>query len=169
MPSEKELDLLLAAKLEAEPEFLHWFVGFTKFADRGAVFKSCRSNHPWGTHPFPVEDPATGEKRSSNRQSETDVLLVLQDNEGGLFGVHIENKLGTGKFTKLQPEMYPHRAEHWINNPRYGGYVDFDIVLLAPEAFLKRHPDQASLFPHFVSHEAVAKFIPQFGVANAAS
>jgi hypothetical protein len=169
MPSEKELDLALASALESDPKFLDWLVSHTTFSGLGATFHSCRSNHPWGTHPFPAKDALTGEPVSSTRQSETDVLLIVRDREDRLLGVHIENKIGSGKFTQLQAEMYPYRAAHWVDNPRYGGYVAFDTVLLAPEDFRQRNAAQAALFGSFISHESVAHFIPLFGSAAGAA
>ena len=169
MPSEKELDLALASALESKPGCLSWLLGHTKFADLEAVFHSCRTDHPWGTHPFPVTDPITGQTAVLDRQSETDILLVVKDRRGRLLGVHIENKIGSGRFTTLQPEMYKHRAVHWIGNARYGGYVDFDTVLLAPEAFQRRNLDEAALFGCFISHESVGHFIPLFHGAKGAA
>lgn len=162
MASEKELDRALAAELESNPAFLDWLVSQTKFSGCGAVLHSCRSDHPWGTHPFPTTDPTTGESITTKRQSETDVLLVVSDWDGQLLGLHIENKMGAGKFTDLQSEMYAHRAAHWIGNPHYGGYADFDTVLLAPEAFRQRNTAQAAHFGCFISHEAVGQYIPLF-------
>ena len=123
----------------------------------------CRSNHPWGTHPFPAEDLVTGAIQTTQRQSETDVLLIVTDEANRIIGLHIENKVGSGKFTSAQPEMYQHRAEHWIRNARYGNYSEFDTVLLAPVAFRSRHESQAGCFGCFIAHEEVAKFIPLFG------
>ena len=165
MATEKELDRALAVELETNPKFLEWLISQTKFAGCGAIFQSCRANHPWGTHPFPGVDPVTGKSITTKRQSETDVLLVVVDRDGRLLGLHIENKIGAGKFTDLQPEMYAHRAAHWIGNPRYGSYADFETVLVAPEVFQQRNAEQAALFGCFISHEAVAKYIPLFGNA----
>ncbi len=169
MATEKEFDCALAAELESNPTFVDWLVSHTKFSGRKATFVSCRADHPWGTHPFPCVDPNTGESITSNRQSETDVLLVVSDQDGQLLGIHIENKMGTGKFTDLQPEMYAYRAAHWIGNSRYGGYKDFDTVLLAPDAFRQRNASQAALFGCFISHEAVGQHIPLFQQAKGAS
>ena len=162
MPTEKELDRALAAELESSPAFLGWFVSQTKFAGCGAVFRSCRANHPWGTHPFPITDPTSGESFTAKRQSETDVLLIVAHRDGQLLALHIENKVGAGKFTDLQPEMYAHRAAHWVGNPRYGNYADFETVLLAPEAFQRRNAAQAAHFGCFISHETVGHYIPLF-------
>lgn len=162
MATEKELDRALAAELEANPSFLDWLISQTKFSDCGATFRSCRADHPWGTHPFPNIDSGTGKSVTTRRQSETDVLLVVADRDGKLLGLHIENKISSGKFTNLQPEMYAHRAAHWIGNPRYGGYADFETVLLAPKAFRERNAAQAALFGCFISHESIGQHIPLF-------
>jgi hypothetical protein len=169
MATEKELDRALAAELESNSAFLQWFVSQTKFAGCGAAFRSCRADHPWGSHPFPSADSVTGECVTAMRQSETDVLLIVSDRDGQLLGLHIENKIGAGKFRDLQPEMYAHRAAHWVGNSRYGGYADFETVLLAPEAFQRRNTAQAALFGCFVSYEAVGQFVPLFRHASGAA
>jgi hypothetical protein len=169
MATEKELDRALAAELESNPAFLDWLISHTRFSGCGAAFHSCRTDHPWGTHPFPSTDPATGQSITAKRQSETDVLLVVSDRDGKLLGLHIENKVGAGKFTELQPEMYAHRAAHWIGNPNYGGYSDFETVLLAPKAFQQRNTAQAAHFGCFISHEAVGDYIPLFRRASGAA
>jgi hypothetical protein len=169
MTTEKELDQALAAELESNPAFLEWLLSQTKFSGSGAVFHRCRVDHPWGTHPFPSFDPATGARITVNRQSETDILLIVSHPSGQRYGLHIENKVGAGRFTDLQPQMYAHRAAHWIGNPRYGGYVDFETVLLAPEAFRQCHSAQAAHFGCFISHEAVGYYIPVFQHASDAA
>jgi hypothetical protein len=161
-PTEKELDLSLSHELTSSADFLQWFLSHTKFANRTSLVKSCPSNHPWGTHPFTVTDPTTGAVIIKKCQSETDVLLILIAQDGETLGVHIENKIGSGRFAANQPEMYKQRATHWIKNPRYGSYTDFDTVLLAPAAFVDRNAAQAKHFGCFISHEEVAAYIPLF-------
>ena len=162
MATEKELDLALKAALESDQTFLEWFISQTKFSGCGAKLVSCRADSPWGSHPFQSTDPATGESTITTRQSETDVLLVVANREGELLGIHIENKVGAGKFTNLQPEMYAQRAAHWLEKPHYGGYVDFETVLVAPDAFRQRNAVQAEHFGCFISHEAVGHHISLF-------
>ena len=161
MATEKELDRALAEELETNPAFLSWFMSHTTFSGSGAVFHSCRSDHPWGTHPFQQAD-GQGQNVVTQRQSETDILLNIRDRNGRILGVHIENKVGAGKFTNFQAEMYPQRAAHWVGNERYGAYEHFDTVLVAPEAFRQRNAEQAALFGAFISHEAVARHISLF-------
>ena len=162
-PTEKELDLALAHELTSSAEFLQWFLSHTKFANRSAVATSCRADHPWGTHPFPATDPTKGAALDTKRQSETDVLLILRAHDGEVLGVHIENKIGSGHFTANQPGMYWHRAKHWVKNSHYGGYTDFDTVLLAPAAFAGKNAAQAKHFGCFISHEDVATHVSLFG------
>jgi len=169
MPNEKELDIALATELASNPAFLNWLVAYTKFADSPVTFHSCRSDWIWGKHPFPTTDPISGITTTSLRESETDVLLLVKDGKGRNLAIHIENKIGISRFTKQQPEMYPHRAAHWINDPGHGSYSDFDTVLLAPAAFQQRNAAQSAIFGCFVSHEAVANFIPLFGEATSAT
>jgi hypothetical protein len=161
--SEKELDQALAAALESNPALVAWILARTKFAGRNLEFHSCRSNHPWGAHPFTSLNRDTGEVEKTRRQSETDVLLLLKNEQDRIVGIHFENKLGSGVFTELQPEMYPQRAAHWVGNPKYGNYEDFDTVLLAPSSFQIRNKEQAAAFGCFVSHEEITQFVPEFG------
>lgn len=162
MVTEKQLDLALAEKLEQLPEFLQWLLARTKFGSREATFERCRTDNPWGKHPFIEEIRETNRTLASVRESETDLLLLLKAADGETLAVHIENKLDTGRFTKDQAEMYEQRAKHWIGNPKYGGYTDFDTMLIAPKAFLELHRDQTQRFGCFVSHEGIALHIPIF-------
>ena len=161
MATEKELDLALKTEFETNPTFLRWFISQTKFAGCESTLLMCRADHAWGRHPFPVTDK-WGVTSIEERESETDVLLIISDKNRTL-SVHIENKLGIGKFTHDQAEMYPYRAAHWRGNPKYGAYTDFETVLLAPEAFRERNVVQASLFGCFISHEVLSEYVPIFG------
>jgi hypothetical protein len=160
--TEKELDKALANALEHDSELVSWIVSKTKFAGRDIEFHGCRSNYIWGVHPFVSKNLETGLEEKTLRESETDVLLLLKDGDR-VIALHIENKLGSGAFTKLQPEMYPQRAEHWKNDEKRGGYADFDTVLVAPLVFKERNAEQAALFGCFISHAEIAAFIPAFG------
>ncbi|MCP4397702.1 MAG: hypothetical protein GY801_10435, partial [bacterium] len=44
-----------------------------------ATYKWSRSDHPWGRFSFEIENPETGEVESITRDSETDVLVVFED------------------------------------------------------------------------------------------
>lgn len=160
-PSEKELDRALADALSTSQPFLQWFLGCTKFASRNAKIVSCRSDHPWGTHPY-VLDCGEAEGVETTRQSETDILLIVKAADEETLGIHVENKVGVGRFTADQPEMYAFRARHWIGNPRYGNYTDFDTVLIAPRGFIERNHDQVLCFGAVLAHEDIAQYVPAF-------
>ena len=160
--TEKQLDTALANALSENQEFLNWFLSHTKFATRSSNFHSCRSDNPWGAHPYSETDEVTGVTETSTRQSETDVLLLVADENNHVLAIHIENKLASGKFTDRQAQMYAQRAAHWVGKPRYGNYSEFETVLLAPQVFKDNNSDLANRFGCFISHEQVAQHIPLF-------
>jgi hypothetical protein len=164
-PTEKQLDAALDEAFKSQTAFAQWFLTHTKFADREATYFWSRSNHPWGRIHFTTVCPLTGTSETSLKESETDVLVVFRAKDGQHIALHIENKIGSGKFTALQPEMYAQRAEQWRGNPKYGTYEDFDTVLLAPRVFQTRNAALSSSFGCFIAHEDVARFIPMFGQA----
>ena len=76
--------------------------------------------------------------------------------------LHIENKLGSGSFTKDQPELSAARAHHWAGKERYGSYVDWQTILMAPQRFLDRLADRAKAYNVVISHEALGEMIANF-------
>lgn len=160
--SEKQLDAALEHAFKSDPEFARWFISKTRFADRSATYHWSRSDHPWGRVAYVVADPKTGAEVSSIKECETDVLVVFKANDGEHIALHVENKLGTGRFTAHQPELYAVRAKQWQGDPKYGSYTDFDTVLLAPRAFIQGNADQARHFGCVISHEELAEYLPQF-------
>ena len=79
------------------------------------------------------------------------------------FALHIENKLATGNFTQLQPELYAARAAAWSGKPKYQNYESWETVLVAPRSFYERFRNDASKFNRFIAHEELADFIDEFG------
>lgn len=90
------------------------------------------------------------------------MLAVFEAPSGRRLGVHIENKIATGRFTQYQPEMYAARGEFWIGKQDYGCYDHWETVLLAPMAFIKRNETEARKFMSRITHEDVALHIPEF-------
>jgi len=162
-PTEKQLDAALEATFKNDPAFVHWFLSKTKFADRGATYFWSRADHPWGTIDYISTNPETGIAETSRKECETDVLLVLHTQDKEAIALHIENKIGSGKFTALQPKLYAPRAEQWKDNPKYKSYKDFQTVLIAPTMLRERNQSQADLFDCFIAHEEIARYIPLFG------
>ena len=106
--------------------------------------------------------------RESGVQSETDILVVLEDvATGERFAIHIENKLANGKFGTKQPELYHERGKDWRHMAKFSNYDDYEVILIAPHFFFDRYPGQSKLFHRYVPHEDIAKFIAEFGSLNA--
>ena len=164
--SEKALDHELALVLRDNANFQQWFLGKTRFANRPSKCVLSRSDHPWTTVTIEVRNAITGEPESIQRQGETDILVVFEDDSGKRFALHIENKLAGGKFTNHQPEGYPKRAEKWVGREEYGNYTEWETILVAPVAFKERVSGQAANFGVYISHEEIAEYIPSFGTCS---
>lgn len=166
-PTEKELDAALESALKDDPAFFAWFLEQTPLDVQGATYHWSRADHPWGTIDFVSLDAGTGLAKTERRECETDVLLVIDVPDGRRCALHIENKLGAGAFTSDQPQMYRQRAEQWANQGKYRNYSSFATVLVAPERFRERQPDQCAHFDCFISHEQLATRLPAFGANDA--
>ena len=162
MHSEKALDLALEEAFKTDAAFCKWFLSKTKAGGDYSEYVWSRSNHPWGKVRLLLPNSQTGALEMVAREGETDVLVVFESSAKHRLGVHIENKLGSGSFTKYQPEVCAARADAWVRNEAYGNYDIWETVLLAPMSFYQRNADEAKKFTNFVSHEEVAEFIPAF-------
>jgi hypothetical protein len=76
--------------------------------------------------------------------------------------LHIENKLATGAFTPNQPEMYPLRAQLWVNKQKYKNYKDWDTVLVAPSSLTQKFAADAAKFCAVITHEEIADHVEAF-------
>lgn len=160
--TEKELDRELDKALAGSAEFADWFLARTSFAgNRGARVWS-RSDNPWGRIPMQVSDPVTRTIETVVKESETDILVVYQLDNGTRVGLHIENKVGLGKFRPNQADFYAQRARAWAGVEKYGNYSAWGTVLVAPEGFRGRFPEESAKFDAFISHEDIAQFVPLF-------
>jgi hypothetical protein len=104
------LDQELEKAFRDNADFRNWFLSRTRFAGRATSYVPSRSDHPWGKFPIELPNPETGVSEIVNKEGETDVLVVLESNEKVRIALHIENKLGSGRFTKFQSELYQARA-----------------------------------------------------------
>ena len=160
--SEKELDRALDEALALSPEFADWFLSHTSFAGSRATRVWSRSNHPWGRLPMQVLDPETQSTETLVKESETDIIVVYELDDGTRVGLHIENKVGLGTFRPNQADFYAQRARAWVGVEKYGSYSQWGTVLVAPEAFRARFPEDSAKFDAFISHEDIARFVPLF-------
>jgi len=149
--SEKTLDRLFEIAFRDSREFRQWLLKQTKFADRPLRLVLLRADHPWY------------QSKATKRQSETDILAVLEDERDGTrVALHFENKTWTGKFEVDQPALYHERARDWIGVSKWGNYCDYETVLVAPRVFVDRNEAAAALFDRHIAYEELADFIPEF-------
>ena len=161
MLSEKEIDPLIERAFNESPDFVTWFLSKTSYKNVNAKCVWSRSDHPWGKIAFEYEDPKTGGISEIVRDSETDVLVVLESEQGKRFAFHIENKLADGSFTLYQPEMYKPRARAWLKSSKHGLYTEFETVLFSPIAFYKKNMEAARKFDRYITYEEASIFIPE--------
>lgn len=163
--TEAQLDSALAKSLISDRDFARWFLAQTRFSGEQATCVFCRSDNPWGRVQFQWGDPVDGELVDLSRDCETDVLAVFETTNQRRLAVHIENKLAGGSFTPYQPELYQARLQQWKHRPKLGSYDDATSVLVAPLEFFKRWKAKAELFEGFISHEDLARHLPEFGAS----
>ena len=160
--TEKDLDKALDEGFKHSSEFSKWFLSKTRFSKLNATYNWSRSDNPWGRFTFDVDKKENGKIEQITRDSETDVLVIFEDELNNKFALHIENKLANGKFTQYQPEFYSKRAEAWANNEKFGNYTDFETVLVAPIEFYKNNFRASQYFDKYVSYQEVAILLPEF-------
>ena len=166
MTTEKQLDLVLAKRLQDDEKFRAWLLSKTL---KGALYSRLvvlRADNPWGRVRTILPNPATGALEVVVREAETDVLAVFEGASGRRLALHIENKLAGGRFTPYQPEMYATRAEAWRMVEKYGNYDEWETILIAPLSFKARNEDDARKFMSFIAHEELAEYEPAFGAAS---
>jgi len=161
MLTEKQIDPIIENAFKESSDFVQWFLSKTKFNGSIAKCVWSRSDHPWGRFTFKLPELDTSEEKEIIRDSETDVLVVLEDTNSKRFAFHIENKLAEGHFTLYQPDMYKMRAEAWLEIEKFGNYIDFETILFAPLAFYKNNIEAAKPFDRYISYEEASIFIPE--------
>ena len=165
-PTEKELDISLEENFKSSKEFGNWFLSKTKFKNLELDYVWSRSNYPYGKSEVTVLNTVTGLTELTSKEGETDVLVVFQGPDQIRVALHIENKLVSGRFTDLQPELYAARAEKWKLNSRYGNYGDWESVLIAHQSFYDRNLHEAKKFNTFISHEEIGTILPVFSIGS---
>jgi hypothetical protein len=89
----------------------------------------------------------------NGKESETGILLVFKDRENSdRHAAHIENKPPQGKWRPGQPENHRIRARDRMSKLQY---VDWQVTLIAPLAFLKVSLSLAVHFDFAISCEAL--------------
>jgi hypothetical protein len=155
MELEKELTRKLHDALETDEAFRNWFVAQLHHGRGFSKLTLCRSNNPWGAVRLILPNVQTGALEAVSREGETDVLAVFQDSSGARLGVHIEVKRASGKFTPFQPEGYAARADSWANAEKYGGYQQWETVLIAPKSFIDANAENSRKFTTRIPYETL--------------
>jgi hypothetical protein len=155
-PNELDLDCAFWAALEADASFRGWLLQRTKFGLRDLELVT---DEKW--HQRWYRDPETG------KDSESDILLLWRDRSADeRLALHIENKPAHGAWEPSQAVNYRRRAE---NRKSAWRYVDYEVVLMAPAAFLARHLEEVAHFDFVLTYEEIGVFVPAFASATCAA
>jgi hypothetical protein len=152
MPNKDELELdhHFWNKISTDLAFQESILSQTKFVGRDMELIT---SEPW--HQTWYRDPET------RLDSETDILLMFVDRATQeRYALHIENKPAHAKWELNQAENYRKRARNRMKIKRY---VDFQVGLIAPAAFIAAWPLERSHFDFDVTYEKIAKFVLEFG------
>ena len=159
---EKTIDSALERAIRDDAVVTQLFLDRVGLADQRYRYYWSRSDHPWCRMTVDLKDPASGAIKTVDRDSETDVLIVLENESSGKrLALHLENKLSNGKFTPYQPELYARRAQKWIGLEKFKSYEECKTVLVAPLEFYASCPDQSNVFDFYISYEDLASHIPE--------
>ena len=169
LPTEATLNNILAEELLREDQrFARWLLAQTRFAGEDALCVQTRADNPWSRVKLQVWSEQDGSMTEIRRDAETDVLAIYRTSGNCRIALHIENKLASSVFTLHQAKSYQARLTQWRNRPKLGMYIDATSILSAPQRFFDRNQTESQLFELFVSHEAVAQYLPSFAPCSAA-
>ena len=161
---EADLDHAFAEALEHSVHFQSWLLGggrFARYATRARLLHeeqaNARTAKLWWKHWWC--------RLPDRSEGETDIFAVFQSEEGLRFALHIEDKPPHGSLEMRQAASYRRRAAFKANDPGWLNYSDFEVLLLAPAAFLTAHKECLAQFDRGVPYEEVAAFVPFFAEA----
>ena len=146
---ELSLDRCFWREISSSRLFQTWLIGRTKFAGRNLDLVTDEIWHQKWYRDTELQ-----------KDSETDIFLIFRDFlNSQRYALHIENKTAHRKWEPNQAKNYRTRA---INRMKAWRYVDFQLILLAPLAFVERYPVEAACFDLVLSYEDVGDFVPEF-------
>lgn len=159
--SSPSLDEIFAARLVDSHEFRSWLLSRTKFARLWPLARLMNAEQaetqqgqgPWWRN-WRV-DVAGG--------IATEMLLLFEVEQTKLrFALHIETATSEEQLAASENGSYRTLAQAMMNQDCYLNYMDFETVLLAPQALIVG--DARTLnFDRRIPFETVAGFVPQFG------
>lgn len=159
-PSRAALDEIFANKLVESHEFRSWFLSRTKFARLWPLAtllhneqREAQVGGAWWRN-WPAENigaPATS------------MLFIFEVEQTKLrFALHVENASQPQELSASENGSYKTIAQAMMNQDSFLNYMDFETVLLAPQAMIVG--DARTLnFDRRIPFETVAGFVPEFG------
>lgn len=157
-----DLDEIFAAKLVESHEFRSWLLSRTKFARLWPIARllseereRMRAGAPWWRN-----------AQEGERGLLTNMLLVFEVEQTLLrFALHVQSATRPETLDLCDFAAIRARAQTLVNQKRALAYMDFETVLLAPQALIVG--DARTLnFDRRIPFETVAGFVPQFGQAQ---
>jgi hypothetical protein len=136
--TERDVDVSITEELNISLPFANWVVGHT------ARFKDKKLTN------------AEAFVSLFDSSGETDVTVILTDQDENNFGLLIENKIDA-MFQPNQIERYFHRGNRGILDKKWSGFA---VVVLAPRAYLERHVECAKADAQ-IAYEDVAAFFKE--------
>jgi hypothetical protein len=132
---ERDIDVLLAEEFAVSPQFVVWFLQNTqKFRNAQASVAEVNIS-------------------KSDSLGESDLVVILERENGGKFALFIEDKVNA-PLQPQQEERYHLRADHGMQK---GQFDDYEVILCAPEVYVAQLSE-----PEFIgsriSYEAIAGF-----------
>jgi hypothetical protein len=158
------LDAIFASRLVESHEFRSWFLSRTKFARLWPLAtllheeqKEARGQGPWWRNWRSEGAPASK------------MLFVFKVEHTRLrFALHVESLTRHDELVVCEGGTYRTIAQAMMNQEAFLSYMDFETVLLAPQAIIVG--DARTLnFDRRIPFETVAGFVPEFGAQRRAA
>jgi hypothetical protein len=147
---EKDFDLLLEQALWEKADLRSWLVAACGVPGHDWRCAWSRADHVWTT----VLD-----EHGKKWEGETDVLIVLENENHERLALHIENKQPGRLFEEGQAVQYPLRADKLKAREKYGDYESWRTVLVAPKQLCEDNPDEAGRFNAVVDYHELEDWL----------
>lgn len=160
IPASSDLDEVFASMLGASHEFRSWFLSRTKFARLWPLARLLQAEQQAAQGPEPWWRNWRSE---STGHISTKMLFIFEVEQTKLrFALHVERAMSADELAASEKGTYRAVAKAMMNQECFQNYMDFETVLLAPQALIVG--DARTLnFDRRVPFETVAGFLPEFG------
>lgn len=157
-----DLNEIFATKLAESHEFRAWLLSRTKFARLWPLARLLNEDQARANSDDKWWRNGSSEHRGDRA---TKMLFVFEVDQTMLrFALHVETLTRVEYLDVCDSSAFRRHALSMLNQPLYMNYLDFETVLLAPQALIIK--DARTLnFDRRVPFETIAGFVPEF--ANA--